>query len=181
MTLISIITKALITMGRSTDAQSMEAWKDKLTLFANDGAKDIAVFLQLRETETITAEDKQIDINDLSKTCVKVINVKQNGSELTFNQGTDSDHINVGTDGLVTVEYRYLPADMAEDIDQPGIPDQLQRLLVPYVVYREHMTADPTMQRRSDMFYQTYYQGLMDARKNKGEVNTYQIKNAGWF
>jgi len=181
MTLISIITKALITMGRSTDAQSMEIWRNKLTLFANDGAKDIAVFLQLRETETITAVDSQIDIKDLSKECVKVVNVKQNGSDLTFNEGTDSDHINVGVDGPVSVQYRYLPTDMEEDIDTPGIPEQLQRLLVPYVVYREHMTADPTMQRRSDMFYQTYYQGLMDARKNRGEVNTYQIKNAGWF
>ena len=181
MTLISIITQALTTMGRSTDAQSMEAWKDKLTIFANDGAKDIAKFLQLRQTETIAAEDQQIDINDLSNTCIKVCAVKQAGSDLDFNQGSDSDHINVGTEGDVAVEYRYLPPDMAEDIDEPGIPAYLHHLLIPYVVYREHMTADPTMQRRSDLFWQTYYQGLMDAKKNQGEVNTYQLKNTGWF
>jgi len=181
MTLISIITQALTTMGRSTDAQSMEAWKDKLTIFANDGAKDIAEFLQLRKTETITATDNQIDINDLSNTCIKVCKVSVAGSELDFTQGTDNDHIIVGTDGDVTVEYRYLPSEMAEDIDEPGIPTYLHHLLIPYVVYREHMTADPTMQRRSDLFWQTYWQGLISAKKNQGEVNTYQIRNAGWF
>ena len=181
MTLISIITDALTTMGRSTDAQSMEAWKNKLTIFANDGAKDVAKFLQLRDTETITATDNQIDINDLSKTCVKVCSVKQNGSELDFNQGDSFDHINVGTDGEVSVEYRYLPPEMKEDIDKPGIPEYLHDLLVPYVVFREHQTADPTMQRRSDSFWQTYYRGLMDAKRNQGENNTYQLKNTGWF
>jgi len=181
MTLVSIITQALTTMGRSTDAQSMEAWRDKLTIFANDGAKAVADYLQLRKTETITAEDQQIDINDLSSTCVKVVSVKQNGSELTFVLGPDSDHINVGTDGEVEVEYRYLPPDMAEDIDTPGIPAYLHRILVPYIIYREHMTADPTMQRRSDMFYQEYRAMLKEAKKTLGEINTYDIKNARWF
>lgn len=181
MTLISIITEALITMGRSTDAQSMEAWKDKLTIFANDGAKAIAEYLQLRKTETITAEDGQIDIRNLSNTCIKVCKVEQDGSELTFNQGPDSNHVDVGAVGDVSVEYRYLPDNMAEDIDTPGIPEHLHRILVPYVIYREHMTADPTMQRRSDMFYQEYRSMLKDAKKTLGEINTYTIKNAGWF
>lgn len=181
MTLISIITQALTTMGRSTDAQSMETWKEKLTIFANDGAKDVAEFLQLRQTETIAAEDQQIDINDLSNTCIKVCKVRVGSEELDFTQGTDSTHINVGVDGDVTVEYRYLPPDMSEDIDEPGIPAHLHRLLVPYVVYREHMTADPTMQRRADLFWQTYWQGLMSARKDNGEINTYRFKNTRWF
>jgi len=181
MTLISIISQALTTMGRSTDAQSMEAWKDKLTIFANDGAKDVAKYLQLRKTETITAVDQKIDVNDLSCTCIKVCKVKQGGSELDFNQSGDYEHIDVGTDGDVDVEYRYLPAEMAEDIDEPGIPAHLHHLLIPYVVYREHMTADPTMQRRSDLFWQTYWQGLMNAKKNQGEVNTYKLRNTGWF
>lgn len=181
MTLVSIISQALVTMGRSTDAQSMEAWKDKLTIFANDGAKDMAEYLQLRETEPLTATDNQIDINDLTKTCIKICNVKQGDNELEFNQGKDSEHVDVGVDGEVTVEYRYLPPDMAEDIDEPGVPAYLHHLLVPYVVFREHMTADPSMQRRSDMFYQTYINGLQDAKKTHGETNTYKIKNAGWF
>lgn len=181
MTLISIITNALATIGRSTDAQSMEAWKQKFTIFANDGARDIAVKLNLRKTDTVTAVDHQIDISDLSAECVKIVSVKQGDSELTFNMGPDSRHVDVGVDGDVDVEYRYLPPKMEDDIDQPGIPDQYHDMIVTYVVYKEHMTADPTMQRRMDAYYQDYMTAISAARKTLGEDDTYKIYNAGWF
>ena len=181
MTLISIITDALATIGRSTDAQSMEAWKQKFTIFANDGARDLAQYLQLRRTDTITASDNQIDVNDLPNVCLKVLSVKQGSSELSFVMGNSRETINVGVDGDVDVEYRYVPKDMADDIDQPGIPENLHHLIVPYVVFREHMTADPSTQRRSDLFWQVYDQGRHEAKKTYGEEDTYKIYNAGWF
>ncbi len=181
MTLVSIITQALVTLGRSTDAQSMEAWKEKLTIFANDGAKDLAEYLKLRKTETITAEDNQIDVDKLSAICVKVVSVKRNGSDLDFTMGSDTRHINIGQSGDVEVEYRYLPKEMENDIDTPGIPEHLHHLLVPYIVFREHQTADPTMQRRSDSFWQTYNFGKNEARRNLGELDTYKFYNTGWF
>jgi hypothetical protein len=181
MTLVSIITNALATIGRSTDAQSMDAWKQKFTIFANDGAKDLAHYLQLRRTDTITATDNQIDINDLPFDCEKVVSVKQNGSDLSFTRGNASNKINVGVNGDVEVEYRYLPKDMADDIDQPGIPEHLHHLIIPYVVFKEHMTADPNTQRRADMYWQDYDKGRRDAKKTYGEEDTYKIYNAGWF
>jgi len=181
MTLVSIITDALATIGRSTDAQSLDAWRQKFTIFANDGAREIADRLNLRRTDTITATDNQIDISDLPQQCVKVVKVKQGDSELTFTMGPDSRHIDVGVSGDVDVEYRYVPQKMEDDIDQPGIPEHLQNLLVPYVVYREHMTADPNMQRRSDMYFQDYMSGLQRAKKTLGEDDTYKLYNTGWF
>lgn len=181
MTLISIITDALATIGRSTDQQSMEAWRQKFTIFANDGARDLAEYLELRRTDTVTAEDGQIEISDLPMECVKIVSVKQNGSDLTFTTAPDSDHVYVGTNGEVDVEYRYLPKKMENDIDTPGIPDALHHLLVPYVVFREHMTAEPRMQRRGDLFWQNYNDGRIKARKTYGEYNTYKLANTGWF
>ena len=181
MTLISIITDALATIGRSTNQQSMEAWRQKFTIFANDGSRDLAEYLQLRRTDTITATDGQIDVNDLPMQCVKVVKVSSGGSELTFTTGPDSDHITVGANGEVQVEYRYIPKPMENDIDTPGIPEYLHHLIVPYVVFREHMTAEPKMQRRADLFYQTYDAGRIAARKTYGEYDTYKLINTGWF
>ena len=181
MTLVSIITEALATIGRSTDAQSMEAWKQKFTIFANNGARDMAIKLQLRRTDTLTAVDNTIDISELPHDCIKILKVTQNGTELTFNQGPDKEHVDVGVDGDVEVEYRYLPAKMVDDYDQPGIPEHLQDMLVKYVVYNEHITADPNLQRRADPFYQDYMAGINLAKKTLGEDDTYQLYNTGWF
>ena len=181
MTLIEIITQALTVLNRSTDAQSMEDWKGKLTIFANDGTKDLANELQLTMTDTVTVEDRQIALNKLTHSCVKVVSVSQNGTELTFVLAPDSAHVSVPATGEVQVKYRYIPNAMADDIDTPGIPEHLHHLLVPYVVFREHMTADPTMQRRADIFFEMYDRGKREAKHTNGEYDTYRFRNTGWF
>ena len=181
MTLTSIITDALAMIGRSTDQQSMEAWRQKFTIFANDGARELAEYLQLRRTDTVTAVGGQFDVSDLPMECVKVVNVSRNGTDLTFTTGPNSSRITVGSDGDIQVEYRYLPKKMENDIDTPGIPEHLHHLIVPYVAFREHMTAEPKMQRRAEMFYQIYDSGRTEAKKTYGEHNTYKLINTGWF
>lgn len=180
MTLVNIITQALTELGRTTDAQQMEAWKDKFTVFVNDGMRDIAEYLELRKTDTVTAAAGKISVSDLSDACVKVVSVTQNGSEIPFNMGNTSNEIEVPGEGVMQVEYRYIPHDLRNNTDKPGIPEHLHHLLVSYVVYREHMTADPTMQRRSNAFYQMYETGKRQAKKNLGEADTYSIYNVGW-
>lgn len=180
MTLVNIITQALTELGRTTDAQQMESWKDKFTVFVNDGMRDIAEYLELRKTDTVTAAVGKISVSDLRDACVKVVSVTQNGSEIPFNMGSTSDEIEVPVEGEMQVEYRYIPKDLRNNTDKPGIPEHLHHLLVSYVVYREHMTADPTMQRRSNAFYQMYETGKRQAKKTLGEDDTYSIYNVGW-
>ena len=180
MTLVNIISQALIEVGRTTDAQQMAAWKDKFTVFVNDGIRDLAEYLHLRMTDTVSAADGKIDIGDLSHSCVKVVAVRQNGSDVTFQTSGSSNAIEVTGNGEYEVEYRYIPKEVQNNSDQPAIPEHLHHLLVTYVVYREHMTASPTMQRRSDAFFQTYERGKRKARQYLGESDSYAITNVGW-
>ncbi len=180
MTLVNIITRALIELGRGTDAQSTEAWRDKLLLFANDAVTDLAEYLELRRTDPVTAADGKFSVSDLSRPCLKVVSVMQNGRAVSFTQSGSSKEVAVSSNGELQVEYRYAPKEMANDIDSPDVPENLQGLIVSYVVYREHLTADPTMQRRADAFYQLYETGKRKARKTLGESDTYSIYNNGW-
>lgn len=181
MTLYDIVTQAMVSLGFETDAQSMEAWKDKLVMYLNDGAEDIAKYLNLRRTDTdVPVTNGILRLDDLSAQCVKIVDVRKNGSSISFTTGPASDEITVGTEGNVDVEYRYVPPRISNDIDVPGIPIYLHSLLVPYIVYSQHITLDPTMQRRADAFYQIYSQGLRRARKNHGETDVYNFTNTGW-
>lgn len=180
MTLVNIITRALIELGRGTDAQSTEAWREKLTLFANDAVLDLAEHLELRRTDTVTAADLRFLLSDLPRPCLKVLSVEQNGKAVAFTQSNDSKTVAVAANGDLEVEYRYAPKEMANDTDTPDVPENLHGLVVSYVVFREHLTADPTMQRRADAFYQLYESGKRKARKTLGETDTYSIYNNGW-
>lgn len=181
MTLINIITNALIETGHTTDAQQMEAWKEKFTVFVNDGMRDIADTLQLRRTDEIEAINGCFKTADLSDSCVKVVEVSDlSGASVPFNEGTCSTEVYIGRDGTVQVEYRYIPDEVKNDTDQPNIPEHLHPLLVTYVVYREHMTADPNMQRRASAFLQQYEMGKRKAKRNLGEIDTYNIYNVRW-
>lgn len=180
MTLANIIRRALIELGRGTDAQSTEAFREKLTLFANDAVQDLCEYLELRRTDEVEAKDGVFIVSDLPYGCLKVVDVRQNGNAITFTQGSNSEKIAVTADGNIEVEYRYAPQELKDDIDVPSIPEHLHRLIVSYVVHREHMTADPTMQRRSDAFYRLYEEGKRKARKNLGESDTFSFYNTGW-
>lgn len=181
MTLYDIVTQAMVSLGFETDAQSMEAWQSKLVMFLNDGMEDIAKFLNLRKTDTdIPVVDGILNLSSLTSKCVKVVSISQDGTNIPFETGPSSSEIKLSAEGTVDVEYRYIPNRIKNDIDQPGIPEYLHSLLVPYIVYSQHTTLDPTMQRRADAFYQKYAQGLRQARKNYGESNCYKFKNTGF-
>lgn len=180
MTLVNIITQALVELGMTTDAQQMDEWKQKFAMFANDGMRDLAEYLELRRTDTVTVPDGLFRVSGLEHTCLKVVGVTQNGASLPFHTGRTSDEILVDGTGEMQVEYRYVPNEIKNNTDQPGIPPYLHHLLVSYVVYREHLTADPTMQRRADAFFRMYETGKRKARKTLGEENTYQFLNVGW-
>ena len=180
MTLETIIRRALIELGRGVDAQSTEAWSERFTMFANDAVQDLAEYLELRRTDTVEVEWTTLPLSLLERPCLKVLSVKKAGTDVIFTQGASSEEIMVGTNGTLTVEYRYAPKEMANRIDEPDVPENLHPLIVSYAVYREHLTADPTMQRRADAFYQLYETGKRKARKTLGETDTYAFKNTGW-
>lgn len=180
MTLLNIITRSLVELGRTTDEQSISAWREKLTIFANDGIDDLAEHIDARRTDKIEAENGAFLLSKLPRSCLKIVSVKKNGSDIEFTLAANSKEVQVDAEGEIEVEYRFSPKELQNDTDVPDIPEHLHKLVVSYCVYREHMTADPTMQRRSDAFYRLYEEGKRKARKNRGETDAFALINTGW-
>lgn len=180
MTLVDIITRALSGLGRLSDAQSMSAWKQKMLIYANDCIADLAEYLDLKRTDTVTAADGEFKLSDLQRGCRKIVKVEKDGKMLSVTESDDSKTIGVSEDGEIKVTYRYFPKEMEDDIDVPDIPEGLHRLIVTYVIYCEHRSLDPSMQGRATAFKNDYERGKMNARKKYGEGDTYNIYNWEW-
>lgn len=180
MTLMQIITSALREMGYEPDAQNIETFRRKFTLFANEGLNELSRAMELRRTDTLTITDGEISIEELPYNCVKIIEVAQNGTSLDFYRGSSTTHIKVSTTGDVQVEYRYVARPLSSDTDVPGIPESLHNLLVIYICAREYSTANVDTQDRSKIYYSMYMKGKAAAQQDYGEVETYTIKNKGW-
>lgn len=177
MTLNEILSLSLTELNRTTDAQQVEAWRGRLVPYINAGMRDLARYLQLRRTDTVTANGKTVNVSDLPHACVKVVSVKQDSKDIPFNSSNFSDRISVDRDGEMQVEYRYIPNDVRNDTDVPAIPAVLHHMLVTYAAYREHLATDP---RRADGYLQMYEIEKRDLRKTIGERDTYNIINVGW-
>lgn len=180
MTLVDIITRALSGLGRLSDAQSMNAWKAKLLIYANDAVADLAEYLDLKRTDTVSVADGELKLSDLPRGCRKIVSARQNGKELSVTETNDSKTVGINAEGEVEVTYRYFPKEMEDDIDVPDLPEGLHRLIVPFVIYSEYRTLDPSMQGRANAFKTDYERGKMNARKKYGEQDTYNIYNWEW-
>lgn len=187
MTLLEIISSALEQQGKTSDAQVVQEWRDKFTQLANEGLIDLAGALRLRRTDTVNIEDGILDIMDgitdvndeaqRKNTCLKILRITQNGRPVRFGRGPSTYEIRVDATGPVEVEYRYLPAQMSNDTDEPGIPERLHPMLVNYVLGKDVTTNDITTQQRASAFFQLYESGKLQAQRMYGEPEFYGIQN----
>ena len=60
MTLQELLTAVLQQLDRSTDAQTLETWRDKLMRYLNDAMVDLSGALQPRRTEAVALTDGTI-------------------------------------------------------------------------------------------------------------------------
>ncbi len=179
MTLTQILSEALVQLNLETDAQNAKAYKKKHTLYANEGAQDLALYLKLRRTDQLTLTSGALDLSALPRQCIRVLSVARGGTEYEFYYGAASGTIQVPylTDGAVDVTYRYAPNDMTSDSDEPDIPKYLHKLLPTYIAGREHTTDDPTQQSRAKAYFELYEAGRRRARTNAGETDAFRIVN----
>ncbi len=178
MTLNDIIVSALTQLDRGHDSQTVDTWRDKLTRYANEAVTDIATMLQLRRTDTLPVKDGSADVAALPRCCVKVLYVSRNMARVPFIMGGASTRIRVLTeDGDVYVHYRYLPDDMSSPTDVPELPAFTHGLIVTYVVARERASADPSMQRGANIYFELYNAGKRGLRASLGEQDGYALVN----
>ena len=87
MTLNDILVSALAQLDRGSDVQTMDAFRARLTAFANDAQSDLARTLGFCKTETVQPDEGIVELSQLSRGCIKVLKAVQLGREVRFMRG----------------------------------------------------------------------------------------------
>ena len=177
MTLNDILVSTLAQLDRGHDAQTLDAWRGKLTQFANDALLDLSYTFTPVRTETTYAGIGIIDTNSLSREFVKAVCVRIGDSVIGFPDAFQGEYISVDANGPVELTYQYVPKPLSSPTDVPEIPDRLHGLIVTYTVARERMSGDVTTQKGSSPYMQLYEQGKRAARYGSGLPDGYSIIN----
>ena len=122
MTLQELLTAVLQQLDRSTDAQTLETWRDKLTRYLNDAMVDLSGAVQPRRTETVSITGGAIDLTLLERPLVKAVALARGGARLLFALGIR--HIGAGAAEALISEFgsiRAIASASAEDI--AAVPD----------------------------------------------------------
>lgn len=169
MTLNEIMVSALSQLDRGRDGQTLDTWRDKLSHFANEAMLDLAHCLQLRHTEPVQVTDGVIDTAAFSRRCHKLLELRQDGKPVRFTDGAEGKVLCSGcADGEVTASYRYLPPQMVNPADVPGIPEWFHGLIVTYVVGRERASGDVSTQHSANIYFEIYNAGKRNIRRDAG-------------
>lgn len=176
MTLNDILVSALAQLERGHDAQTMELFRARLTDYANDAQDDIARELLFSKKETVAPSAGIVDIESLSRDCIKVEKVTQLGGEVRFREsGTGT--IELPYDAPAEITYRCLPQKLASPTDEPEIPAHTHGLMVLYVVGRERMAGDVSTQRGANIYLSMYEAAKSRLRPHMGDPAGYRIIN----
>lgn len=179
MTLLEMLTGALTLLERGTDAQTVEAWRDKLTRYLNDAILDMANTLQPRRSEEVTLASGEIDLSRLARGCVKVLKLVRGGRRYAFyyGAGTGKLHVPGVADGAMTLTYRYVPAALAVDTDVPDLPVFCHGALIQYAVARERAMGDHASISSARACFDLYLAAKRSLCAHAGEADAYRIEN----
>ena len=175
MTLQELLTGVLRQLDRGTDAQTVEAWRDKLTVYINDAIVDLANEFQPRRTDPVTVADGRIDLAALPRPCVKVTALTIGEQRWPFYYGTGCSELRVpgAADGPATLCYRYVPPRLSADTDVPELPEWSHSLLVLYAAGRERAAGDGASLAAARACFELYNAAKRGIRAHKGEADAY--------
>lgn len=176
MTLNDILVSALAQLGRGHDAQTMELFRARLTDYANDAQDDIARELLFSRTETVPAPQGTVELEALSRDCIRVEKTVQLGGAVPFRE-TDTGRIELPYDAPAEITYRCLPKKLASPADVPELPSHTHGLIVSYVVGRERMAGDVSTQRGANIYLSMYEAAKSRLRPHAGDPASYRIVN----
>lgn len=180
MTLKELLTGALLQLDRATDAQTLEAWRDKLTRYLNDAIIDLTGELQPRRADELTLVNGTLSLADLPRAAVKVVALTREGKRLPFYYGFGSDDLRVpcAADGPIEVCYRYMPEPLRYDTDVPELPEWCHGALISYAVGRERASGDAASIGAARVCFEIYHAARRGMRAHRGELDAYSIENS---
>lgn len=171
-----ILVSALAQLDRGHDAQTMELFRARLTDYANDAQDDIARELLFSRTETVRPISGVVEIETLSRDCVKVVRACQMGREVRFRE-SGTGRIELPYDEPAEITYRCLPKKLASAADEPELPAHTHGLIVSYIVGRERMAGDVSTQRGANIYLSMYEAAKSRLRPHMGDPASYSIIN----
>lgn len=177
MTLNDIIVSALAQLDRGHDTKTIEAYRARMTQYANDAQDDLALSLCLTKTETRPAPLGVFDLGLLSRRCLRIESVTQRGHEVPFRDGYAMNTLLLPYDEPAEVTYRYLPGRLESLNDRSELPEYMHPLIVTYTVARERMGGDTATQSGANIYLSMYNASKAKLRGYIRDRNSFSIIN----
>lgn len=178
MTLNDITVGALDRLDRGHDAQTLEMWRDKLTMFANDALTDLAHAIKpVRTEKALILLDGTVDANAFERDCIGIVSITADGRDVPFVECGTSGVFKVKAEGSVAVTYAYVPKRLSSPSDVPELPERFHPLIVIYVVARERMSGDISTQKGFAAHMRLYETMKAEMLKKSGSADAYGFIN----
>lgn len=185
MTLNELIVSALERLERGTDNNTIDHYRAEFTDYANTAVELIArKYLPVRkETVELTVDsdgNRLLDLDNLSRDVIKLVDVRANGSSVGFEQDADGSGQFVidTTASSVVVLYRFLPKKLSNPTDVPELPKHMHSYVKYYIVASARCGGDPYTQNTSSADFQMFNQFLYSLESVKlGQASAYVLQN----
>lgn len=180
MTLNDIIVSALRQLERGTSAQTIDKYRAVFTDYANAGVRRLARRFKVTREDEIQLEDGCFDLLDLSRDCLKIVEISEDGKKRRFDRVyTGRIRVcNAKPDAVVKVFYRFLPREMTSTSDVPELPNHIQRALPYFVVACQRCGGDPDTQGTSSAHFSLFNSEVaMIERETMGDFKSTKLLN----
>lgn len=176
MNLNDMTISALAQLDRGHDEQTLEAFRRRLTDYANEGQADLARAIGFTRTDTLPAENGLVELGELPRNCLKVKRVEQRGKPVLFKR-EDTGAIGVPYTDPASITYVCEPKRMTAPSDECELPAYTHGLIVNYMVGRERMAGDVSTQRGANIYLSMYEAAKAGLRPHYGDGESYRIVN----
>ena len=174
MTLLELIRGTLEQLDRGTDAQTIEAWRDKLTRYFNDALEDLTAAVPPRYAQTVPLTDGGFSTDAFDRTCLKVLAVYIRGQRWPFYYGPTHREVRIPGQrgGEALVVYRTAMRPLAIDTDVPDLPESYHSALILYALGRERSMGDGTSMAAARGCFELYAARRRSLIQNYGNGDT---------
>ena len=153
MTTQKLMEMTLRKLDRPTDSDTVALYRERLLGYLNEALLDLTVELRPWRRDTLTVTGGQADLSGLPRACLKVLAARVDGARRLFYYGSTRGTLlfpGMG-DGTVELTYRYQPALLREQTDEPQLPEGFQGMMAEYAAARERSRFDAASQNAARM------------------------------
>lgn len=128
--------------------------------YVNEGMEDLMrIFRPYIELTVAATASGIIGREQMGESAGRVMRVCRRGVAVPFDEREDGQLVVTAQEGTpLTVRCRYLPPQMREDADTPGLPQRARGALADYASWRLMQTGGRARQQRGEAYYARFLQ-----------------------